>query len=260
MATIDNYKWGEQKTDPGTGKSYWDLSSLWDAISSTFPWKSVTGNTSEKIFHINDTLAIKFVNFDNSGSSRKASVVLANTDGDIKNLWQSATFTGTFSAKDSTVQIITSTTGDRFVRLRSYNQETFRDNSDFVFGVVKTIDGVTKEQTGLYGIYIPQNGSDTPFDYSPQYFITEDTTDVIANTGYVGGTSSTVAYKCIINTNAPFTALSPIITVGNKNISQTSYVMMIGKSAKMGPFILDGKYYYGISGFCMYDGDVGDGE
>lgn len=259
MAIIDNYEWGERKTDPDTGESYWDLSSLWDAISSTFPWKSVTGNTSEKIFHINDTLAIRFVNFDNSGSSRKASVVLANTNSDIKTLWQSATFTGTYNPKNSIVQIITSITRDRFVRLRPYIQETFIDNSDFVFGVVKTIDGVTKEQTGLYGIYIPQNGG-VPFDYSPQYLITEDTTNAIANTGYVAGASATTAYKCIINPDAPFTALSPIITVGNKNISQTSYVMMIGKSAKMGPFILDGKYYYGISGFCMYDGDVGDSE
>lgn len=259
MATINDYAWGEQKTDPDTGKSYWDLSSLWEAISSTFPWKSVTGDTSEKIFHINDSLAIAFRGFDDSSQSRNASVVLFNADSDIKNLWQSATFTGTYNAKKSAVQIIKSATGDCFVRLRPYMQDTFKDNGDFVFGVVRTIDGVTKEQTGLYGIYIPQNGN-IPFDYSPQYLITEDTTNVIANTGYAGGTSSTVAYKCIINTNAPFTALSPIITVGNKNISQTSYVMMIGKSAKMGPFILDGKYYYGISGFCMYDGDVGDGE
>lgn len=259
MAIIDNYEWGERKTDPDTGESYWDLSSLWDAISSTFPWKSVTGDTSEKIFHINDTLAIAFRSFDNSSQARKASVVLVNTNSDIKTLWQSATFTGTYNPKKSIVQIITSITRDRFVRLRPYIQETFTDNSDFVFGVVRTIDGLTKEQTGLWGIYIPQNGG-LPFDYSPQYLITEDTTNVIANTGYVGGASSTTAYKCIINPDAPFTALSPIITVGNKNISQTSYVMMIGKSAKMGPFILDGKYYYGISGFCMYDGDVGDGE
>ena len=255
MATFKNGKIAKYEDNT------YSIDTLWDDLEDAFDWHSISGTDNDKVFKVSNKVEIEFLHFLDFDENHFP-VIKVNFNGLSYDIYSLNSFY--WSPSDRAYRIIIGEAGDIIFKVSSteYDTGTVHRNSDFMFAIV-AVQNTLNDATAGYGVYVPYScggvgaagAMPTPFNHTPRYLITDDTTEDIPNIGRSGGTvSATQTY--VINDNAKITALAPICACSSECVSTSSYLMIIGNNYRSGQTELNGELYYSDGGFCLDEGEA----
>lgn len=243
--------------DEETGRC--DPSDFFADIEEVFGPTSTSGTTGRKVFVLSNWLSLRFENFDRSDSeSESVAKVYAIVNNIEYQLFQTVSKYNTYVQQyQLKYKIIVSSNGDVIFKISTNTFDAgggdILNNQNVIFGYFAVENTITNN--GGYGIYVPYSngGSGDPFNPTPKYLLTADTTVDLTNTGTMGSTAS-AALQFIINDDAKITALTNLFANCSQCVTTQTFGMMIGNAYREGEAVLNGDTYYCVGGIAMYEG------
>lgn len=235
---------------------------FFDDLEQAFSWKSVTGDSDDKHFVINNNVEIVCKDFEKARTHILITTVqariLAIINGVEIELYSS---TGTQFNPTSRFFVITKSDDGSFIMQLGTNsaenndsaQENFRFSQSgvcVVFAVLACKDYVKNDNRIRYGLYIPKtrgsitsSGSSyiyTAFDPTPKYWATEDTKAV---------TTSSLQF---VNSGASTLVIAPVTTPFSNCITTEAKVEVVGtERVGRGYSKVGGMRFYSVGGLFI---------
>lgn len=255
MATIKNGRVAKYE------EGHYVVDTLWEDLEAAFEWSQVTGTDNDKRFKISNKVELQFLHFFDASQEHYPEINVIYNGITSLIYSHNASY---WSPESRAYRIIIGESGDVIFKMSATGEDisTVHANADFIFAVVAVQNTIDETKAG-YGVYIPysQGGvaslgeMPTPFNHTPKYLITDDTTEDVSNIGRAGATTS-ASLTYVINENAKITALAPICANSSECVSTNSYLMIIGNNYRSGQTELNGEVYYCDGGFCMDEGEA----
>lgn len=236
-----------------------DPSDFFADIEEVFNPTSTSGTTGSKVFVLSNWLSLRFENFDRSDSeSIDYAKVYAIVNNDEYQLFETISkYNRAVPQYQLKYKIIVSSNGDVIFKISTNTYDAgggdILNNQNVIFGYFAVENTITNN--GGYGVYVPYSngGSGNPFNPTPKYLLTADTTEDLTNTGNMGGTAL-AALQFIINDDAKITALTNLFANCSQCVTTQTFGMMIGNAYREGEAVLNGDTYYCVGGIAMYEG------
>ena len=243
--------------DSQTGRC--DPSDFFADIEEVFNPTSTSGTTGSKVFVLSNWLRLRFDNFDRSDSeSESVAKVYAIVNNVEYLLFQTVSkYNRKVPQYELKYKIIVSSSGDVIFKISTNTYDAgggdILNNQNVIFGYFAVENTITNN--GGYGIYVPfsNGGSGDPFNPTPKYLLTADTTADLTNIGNMGSTTL-AALQFIINDDAKITALTNLFANCSQCVTTQTFGMMIGNAYREGEAVLNGDTYYCVGGIAMYEG------
>lgn len=229
----------------------WNFNLFWDLMSMEGVSYWTGEGDSDFSIHINNGKYLRFVNFDQTGTStdnaRRIYVGLGDAAETEILIYENKD--SQYDPRNREYCIVHTTEGDWSFQVGIGN-DTKEDLSDVspIFAVVNAIDPLTNDET--WGIYVPyQHGgyANAYRNAATKYFVTDETDIAIANLD--GATNR--ALKAIMNDEmgAPF--LVPMAAIGSRFVSKYSYTMLMGYRNENGAVTAGGKRLFWVNNIAL---------
>lgn len=222
----------------------WNFNLFWDLTSMEGVSYWTGEGDSDFSIHINNGKYLRFVNFNQTGTStdnaRRIYVGLGDAAETEILIYENKD--SQYDPRNREYCIVHTTEGDWSFQVGIGN-DTKEDLSDVspIFAVVKAIDPLTNDET--WGIYVPNAHGGNANAYrnaATRYFFTDDTDSTIENKD--GATNR--AFMGLSTANTSTAVLAPMAAVGSKYVSKYSYIMLMGYRNENGPSTAGGKSIY----------------